>query len=201
MSERLKILSEFWHEKQSWSLDVYTSSVRAIRFKEPFTVRIAASQSWPLAATAALALCFAPAPAAEPTGKAAPPLVVTTLNGASFDLRALHGRVVVVNFWATWCPPCRDEMPVMDAFYREYHGRGVELIGISLDRRRDLRVVEKVMQPFAFPAALWNGATVNGFAAESLCPAQQTVRILALRANGGNPWQYRHGAGGSPLLL
>ena len=153
-------------------------------------MRIAASQSWPLAATAALALCFAPAPAAEPTGKAAPPLVVTTLNGASFDLRALHGRVVVVNFWSTWCPPCRDEMPVMDAFYREYHGRGVELIGISLDRRRDLRVVEKVMQPFAFPAALWNGATVNGFGQPPALPISYVidrggvVRVVVLPGKG-----------------
>ena len=67
-------------------------------------------------------------------GQPAPALVVPELNGQSFDLSALRGKVVVINFWATWCPPCRQEMPALSAFYRQYHGQGLEMIGLSADR-------------------------------------------------------------------
>src|SRR5258708_1801560 len=66
-----------------------------------------------------------------------PSLAVPELDGKTFDLGALRGQVVIVNFWATWCPPCRQEMPMLDAFYRRYHARGVELIGLSADRPHD----------------------------------------------------------------
>ena len=67
-------------------------------------------------------------------GQPAPALVVPELNGQSFDLSALRGKVVVINFWATWCQPCRQEMPALSAFYRQYHGQGLEMIGLSADR-------------------------------------------------------------------
>ena len=70
-------------------------------------------------------------------GNAAPALVVPELDGQTFDLSALRGKVVIVNFWATWCPPCRKEMPALDAFYRRYHGNGLEMIGVSADRPHD----------------------------------------------------------------
>jgi cytochrome c biogenesis protein CcmG, thiol:disulfide interchange protein DsbE len=104
-------------------------------------------------------------------GEAAPSLVVPELSGHVFDLSAMHGRVVIVNFWATWCPPCRQEMPALDAFYQRYHVRGVDLIGLSADRSHDQAEVPKVMQAFSYPAAILSEAKINGFGTPAMLPA------------------------------
>ena len=63
-----------------------------------------------------------------------PALAFTGLHGEPVDLAALQGQVVLVDFWATWCGPCRDEMPNLRAAYQKYHARGFEIVGISLDK-------------------------------------------------------------------
>jgi cytochrome c biogenesis protein CcmG/thiol:disulfide interchange protein DsbE len=103
-------------------------------------------------------------------GQPAPSLVVQELNGQTFDLGAVRGKVVIVSFWATWCPPCRKEMPVLDALYRRYHGQGLEMIGLSADRPHDRSDVTKVMQSFSYPAAMLDDAKVNDFGAPSALP-------------------------------
>ncbi len=108
--------------------------------------------------------------AAGEVGQAAPALVVQELSGQNFDLAALRGKVVIVNFWATWCPPCREEMPTLDAFYRRYHGEGLEMIGLSADRPHDRSDVIKMMQSFSYPAAMLDDAKVNGFGGPNALP-------------------------------
>ena len=126
-------------------------------------------------AVAAALAPYAPALAGALIGQDAPALSVETLDGQRFELTALRGRVVLVNCWATWCPPCRDEMPLLDAFYREHHAVGLELIGLSTDRRRDLDEVRRVMHPFAYPAALLAAARSNGFGAPAALPMTWVV--------------------------
>ncbi len=89
--------------------------------------------------------------AAPTVGQPAPALVADTLDGRTLDLSGLRGKVVIVNFWATWCPPCREEMPALDAFYRHYRGRGLELIGMSADSAHDSDEVRKVMGSIRLP--------------------------------------------------
>jgi cytochrome c biogenesis protein CcmG, thiol:disulfide interchange protein DsbE len=101
--------------------------------------------------------------AAGELGQPAPALVVQELNGQTFDLAALRGKVVVINFWATWCPPCRQEMPTLDAFYRRYHAEGLEMIGLAANRTHERSDVAKVMESFSYPAAMVRDCKSNGF--------------------------------------
>jgi cytochrome c biogenesis protein CcmG, thiol:disulfide interchange protein DsbE len=118
-----------------------------------------------MTAAAILALVVAPQPAraAPEIGKAAPELVVTELDGQTFDLARLRGKVVLVNYWATWCAPCRKDMPKLDAFYRRYHDQNLDMIGISIDRDSDLPKVRKVMAKLAYPVAVLKAVTNDGF--------------------------------------
>jgi len=96
-------------------------------------------------------------------GKPAPAITATLLDGSSFDLAALSGKVVVVHFWATWCAPCRVEMPAFEAFYRAHKSEGLAIVAISLDTRDDLAGVKTAMRDFSYPAALLEYTKAKGY--------------------------------------
>ena len=67
-------------------------------------------------------------------GSKAPGFVLEDLEGAEVSLAKYKGNVIILDFWATWCPPCRMEIPHFQELYEEYAGQGLVIIGIALDR-------------------------------------------------------------------
>ena len=63
-------------------------------------------------------------------------LVFTAVDGRKVDLATLRGKYVLLDFWATWCPPCRDAVPSVVAAYHQFHDRGFEIVGVSLDESK-----------------------------------------------------------------
>ena len=95
-------------------------------------------------------------------GSPAPTFAFPGLDGKDVDLRAYKGKVVFLNIWATWCPPCRDEMPSMERLYRELKGQDFEILAVSLDKDG-----AKAVAPFveknrlSFPVLLDPGETMK----------------------------------------
>lgn len=69
--------------------------------------------------------------ASQPTSGPAPDFTLTTFNGESFRLSDHRGKIVVINFWASWCVPCRDEAPILQSVWERYREQGVILVGVT----------------------------------------------------------------------
>jgi peroxiredoxin len=70
----------------------------------------------------------------------APDFTLNALNDSVYNLRELEGKVVLVNFWATWCGPCRMEIPEFNELHKSYHEQGLEILGISVsDNKKQLK--------------------------------------------------------------
>jgi len=87
-------------------------------------------------------------------GKSAPPFAVPSLDGKPYTLAALEGKPVLLDFWATWCAPCRQSMPEVERISREYKDQGLVVLGVNTGEDRD--TVEQFLRktPMAYPAVL-----------------------------------------------
>jgi peroxiredoxin len=126
-------------------------------------------------------------------GYLAPQFTLRNLKGNRVSLDSFKGQVVVLNFWATWCVPCRIEMPAFENLYRRYRSQGVTVIGVSLDKGGDEKVRKFVEEyQLSFPILMDSDGE-----AEKLYPSvsipftfviDKAGRIVA-RVDGAKNWE------------
>lgn len=108
-----------------------------------------------IASWLALPPCVLP----KPPGKA--DLSLKALNGKQVRLQELRGRIVVLNFWATWCGPCKEELPLMVKTSQEYAGRDVLFIGASLDESKTVKSIPGFIDKYGITFPIWTGASAD----------------------------------------
>jgi thiol-disulfide isomerase/thioredoxin len=81
---------------------------------------------------------------------AAPDFTLKTLDGEEITLSQLKGKVVLLDFWATWCGPCRESIPHLIQLYKDYRGSGFELVGMNVDKG-DVEVVRRFIKSMDIP--------------------------------------------------
>jgi len=106
--------------------------------------------------------------------KGVPLISGRSLSGETFDLSAERGKVVVINFWATWCLPCRAEMPSMESYYQGHHAQGLEMIAISMDDPSKVAAVRSVAADYHFAVAIARDARIPG----AYRPSQLPVTLV-----------------------
>lgn len=129
----------------------------------------------------------------ERPGKAlsAPDFTLRDLSGKRFALKQLRGKAVFVNFWATWCVPCREEMPQMEKLHREFKGRGLEVVAVNF--REDKETVKKFSDELGITFRILldpDGAVSNEYGAWSLPLSYFIDRegIFIGKVSGARPW-------------
>ena len=108
-------------------------------------------------------LWFRPPADVSEENRATPPWQVTLPDGRVLTSDALKGKVVLVNFWATWCPYCRKEKPVIDAFWKDTRTKGFEVVSISIDDPPEKIAAWMRDKDYAFMAAPTNASVAAAF--------------------------------------
>jgi cytochrome c biogenesis protein CcmG/thiol:disulfide interchange protein DsbE len=88
-------------------------------------------------------------------GKTAPAYATQLLNGDSVSLAGLKGKVVLLNVWATWCHPCRDEIPQLEALHQKHRAAGLEIVGVSIDAAGTEEGIRTFMRDFKMTYPVW----------------------------------------------
>eukprot|EP00457_Paulinella_chromatophora_P022508 gb/GEZN01025447.1/.p1 GENE.gb/GEZN01025447.1/~~gb/GEZN01025447.1/.p1 ORF type:complete len:154 (+),score=17.86 gb/GEZN01025447.1/:36-497(+) len=119
-------------------------------------------------------------------------LEFTATDGKKVNLAEYRGKVVLIDFWATWCPPCVEEVPNLVETYNKYHSQGFEIIGISLDQSKEKLAnfthQNKMTWPQYFDGLGWGNKISGQFGIRSV-PAMwllnQEGKLVTTQARGG----------------
>jgi len=121
------------------------------------------------AGAAALVLVPSPGRDAVQVGKAAPAFALPDLEGRELTLAGLRGRAVVLNFWATWCQPCKEEIPGLVGAWREARGTCAEYVGITEESSREDAAAEAARHGGLYPVVLdADGAVARAYGVTGL---------------------------------
>jgi cytochrome c biogenesis protein CcmG, thiol:disulfide interchange protein DsbE len=121
-------------------------------------------------------LSIAPARANDlHVGKRAPPATLVTLDGQKVSTSDLVGNVVILTFWATWCVPCRDELPLLSKYATEHASQGLRVLGFSLDLPEEIAGVRAVANTLSFPNGLLASSSAPGYGRIWRIPVNFTI--------------------------
>lgn len=104
-----------------------------------------------------------------------PELAIKTFDGENFDLKEKHGKVILVNFWASWCLDCRKEMVILDELYQECHEKGLEIIGISIDSKKDREVALNLARNLPYKNAILHDLKKSSFDNVEFVPTNYAI--------------------------
>lgn len=126
-------------------------------------------------------------------GQPAPPLVLHALDGQSIATRDLLGQVVIVTFWATWCEPCHEELPLLSTYALRHAAVGLQVLGFSLDSPEALPKVKEVAASLSFPVGLLGSAYAGGYGRIWRIPVSFVIDRAGRLAHNGwddaqQPW-------------
>jgi cytochrome c biogenesis protein CcmG, thiol:disulfide interchange protein DsbE len=108
-------------------------------------------------------------------GATAPPATLVTLDGQRISTADLRGHVVILTFWATWCTPCRDELPLLSNYAVRHADTGLKVLGFSLDPPEKLEDVRQVAQTLRFPVGLLANSSAPGYGRIWRLPVNFTI--------------------------
>jgi peroxiredoxin len=125
-------------------------------------------------------------------GEPAPVATLVTLDGKHINTSDLLGKVVVLTFLATWCDPCREELPLLSDYQQAHAARGLTVLGFSLDEAEDLDKVRKMAAPLRFPVGLLSASQALGYGRIWHIPVSFTIDRSGRLADNG--WKDKHPA-------
>ncbi len=108
-------------------------------------------------------------------GEPAPSATLVTLDGRRIATADLLGQVIILTFWATWCGPCREELPLLSAYATQHSAQGLAVLGFSLDGIEELRKVRQAAESLSFPVGLLADATLPGYGRIWRIPVNFTI--------------------------
>lgn len=129
-------------------------------------------------------------------GRPVPDVSLPLAKGGQVTLSQLRGQIVLLNFWASWCGPCREEFPVLDSLYREHHEQGLVLIGVDIDAYPEDALPFLKKHPTSFPIARdADGAVSSRFFLDSmpmsvLVDRRGNIRWIHRGFNAGDDREY-----------
>jgi cytochrome c-type biogenesis protein len=85
----------------------------------------------------------------------APDLTLVSMQGDTVTLQALRGEAVLLNIWATWCAPCREEMPLLEQLHKEHRDAGLRVVGVSIDARGEEERIGRFLTEFNVTFPIW----------------------------------------------
>jgi len=123
-------------------------------------------------------------------GQPAPAATLTTLDGKRLSTSELTGHVVILTFWATWCVPCRDELPLLSTYAAEHAAQGLSVLGFTLNTPDEMEQVRAVARTLSFPVGFLEHSSAPGYGRIWRIPVNFTIDRAGRLVDDG--WKDRH---------